>query len=270
LMEQALCWGWAPITLMCQSHPMTLARRARPYRPKRATAVEVFKARQVSALLASLPPVIDELTAANVAAGLQKCVDELSCGNIAAAAKQADMPKSLLWTWLKGHGLPSLGAILRFCLGFRLSLVGLLCGKCVAADESPKYVPKTPRKRRKNLIEFEDRRRALVKAISRRVPPSLTSLTRELGLSRRALPSQFPDLCSLLIQRAAEHRRRVAESRAAAAESEFQRAIARLSREKMAITRRNLERLLGSPVLPWSRYGTLLRSLREGRSLKHG
>jgi hypothetical protein len=229
--------------------------------PAVASEIEVYKAEQVGHLLSELPKLASPIDGGQVAKGVRLCIERQANGSLDKAATSSGIPKSLLWAWYKSKNSPGLGKLLQFCLGMRVGLTDLLVGRCTPAHSQPVFCLEARRPRRQ-LICFEARKSALLDAIGRDAPPSVAELNTALGLSDGALDQQFPHLTRRLARTHLAHRAALAKKKREKVDREFRTAVAGLIRAGAPVTRRNIERVLGKPMPPWSAYRQLYKRFR--------
>jgi hypothetical protein len=113
------------------------------------------------------------------------------------------MHKSVLWGWMRGQCLPSLGLLLDLCLSVGVSLVSVMKGnpiKCVSPQfkksSKPKFIKGDDKRASK-----EEREKALKEALTIDPPESLSAISSELTLDDSTLRRQFPELAALVVER---------------------------------------------------------------------
>ncbi|MED0827419.1 hypothetical protein [Bacillus pacificus] len=110
---------------------------------------ELFKAKEISNLVANRPFLIQENDKESVSNALLQLINCYSNGNLAEFARFVNIPKVTLWDWVYGGRLPSLGKVLDICFNSNVSLIQLLNGECKL---NLKFNEKVEPKREKNLI----------------------------------------------------------------------------------------------------------------------
>jgi hypothetical protein len=133
-------------------------------------------------------------------------------------------------------------------------------------QESDNHGFELPRRKvrsRQNVPSLQRRREALESALKTDVPPSLTSVGRELGLNPKTLTREHPDLAAKLVRRSKQYRASQRKLRWDCAKVEFERCVALLGKRGLRVTWRNLSPIIRDRRLTWSRMIDLMRAYRQ-------
>lgn len=252
---------WLPGACMsCGSIAFQCSAQAR----QNATEVEIWNATQVADLISYFPGTPQLFSRESLASGLSGLIAEYRKGMFCVAARSTRIHKSVVWGWIRGHHLPSLDKLLDLCLAAQMSLTSVLMGApiscpCPNSDEKP------PRPANRKLPKSE-REAKLKEEILTFPPRSLASVAAEMGISRKCLQIQFPDLVAKIIERFGQFHRGQSAQKQQKAQALAGKLVKELRAKKMPLTLRNLREASGKFLLPHSRLREALKPIlcRDG------
>jgi transcriptional regulator with XRE-family HTH domain len=215
---------------------------------------DIWKSQQIADLIATFPRANEIYSKQTLMQGIKRLIDLNSGGIIADAAKNAGIHKSVLWEWLQGTYNPSLAALLDLCMSCGVSLSSVLRGtpeevNCPTTTQI-KEIKKGPQK-----PSSEERIDSLNKALIEDRPKSLSSVANTLGINRKMLRIQYPELSSLVVNRYKEFTQKQTKKIKKEANEHIRKLIKELTRQNMSLTHRNFEKATGKTLMPQ----TLLR-----------
>jgi len=217
-----------------------------------ASEIEVWKAQQMADLIELFPLTTQLFSKEKTIAGLKSLANIFFDGKPAIAARRAEMNKSVLWGWMHGYNLPSLGLLLDLCLSAGVSLVSLMKGapaKCI----SPQFKKSSYQrlvKKDKEIFSKEAREKSLKEALTINPPPSLATIASELNLHHRSLSTQFPELAALVVKRFRLFRSSQIFEKHKQAKVIAQNLIKEIIIKELPPTQSNFEKIAGKPLLP--------------------
>ena len=181
------------------------------------------------------------------------------------AARSTSIHKAVVWGWIRGHYLPSLDKLLDLCLAAQMSLASVLTGAPVSCP-CPNLDEKPPRSANRKLPKSE-REAKLKKEILTFPPRSLASVAAEMGISRKCLQIQFPDLATKITERFRQFQRSQSAQKQQRAQALADKLVNELRAKKRPLTLRNLREASGDLLLPHSRLREALKPLLCRESL---
>jgi transcriptional regulator with XRE-family HTH domain len=222
--------------------------------------IEIWKARQIAEFISCFPIATQLFSPEKTIAGLKSLVNTFADGTQAIAARRAGIHKSVLWGWMHGHYLPSIGLLLDLCLSTGVSLTSVMKGqpnKC----PSPHFMPDDVIKREQRATAKE-RENTLKEALEASPPLSLGAIAKKLGLCNKTLRNQFPEQVAIAVERYRQFASDEKDKRYRRAIETAQILTNKLESQKLPLTQRNFQNVLGKPLLPKSQ---LYRVLMEAK-----
>jgi hypothetical protein len=219
--------------------------------PQIASETEIWKATQVAELISCLPKASRVFSRENTIAGLNLLVATFADGMPAVAARRAGIHKSVLWGWIQGNFLPSMGPLLNLCLAAGVSLTSVLNGQPIRCP-SPHFHHDGIRKDMPKATA-EERENALTQALATNPPTSLEAIAKKVGLCRKTLRYQFPEQTDILVKRYQEYKINEKKEENRKKRNLAANIINELISEKLPLTLRNFQLKLGRPLMPQSK-----------------
>lgn len=242
------CMACGSIWFRCSDQPRQLA-----------TEVELWKAMQIADLIAQFPAASKLISKSSMVVGLAGLVSQFGDGKPCVAARKAGIYKSVLWSWIQGRYLPSLGLFLDLCLSARVSLVSVLTGAPAScAGPAPEKKSSKPVRRKPPRNEREA---ALKRATLTEPPRSLSRIAAEIGISSRHLQAQFPELTTIVIERFRQSQQNQFARKQREAAALAVKLAQELRAKKIPLTWRNFRKASGEQLLPHSRLCHELKQL---------
>lgn len=231
--------------------------------PIKATNVEDWKATQVAELISCFPSASQLFSKCNLVKGISASVASCGDGIPAEVARKAGISKSLLWGWMHGINQPTIGHLLQLCLATTVSLVSLLKGHPVEClcPLPEKIAPKQHTKKPTG----EERESALKTALVAEPPQSLNTIAASLGLTRKTLRIEFPELFKQASERYQQFALSKTEERDRQIKEIGQRAIDELTAKGRPITFRNFQDVIGKALMPKSRLRIFFNTAHANR-----
>lgn len=226
----------------------SLGYRCRNDKLNAASSVEIWKAQQVAELIALFPKASSIFAPELTRSGLKVVVSDSFNGVSTVAANSAGIYKSVLWGWMKGLYQPNLSQLLDLCLSAGVSLVSVLKGapsdcKCPPLIPSRKITPK-------KKISYKERESALQQALTSKTPISLPKVASKLGLDRKTLRNQFPELSSRITERFIKYQKQLKLKHLQHNEGDALVMINKLRTAGIPCTHRNFRQMTNQLLLP--------------------
>lgn len=214
-----------------------------------ATVTEVWEANQLAELLAAIARDNLRLEPLLFRNGLRAAAELAGNGVLMRGATNAGIPKSAISEWLNGHHRPSLQQVIRLCLAAKVSLVSVALGiphQVPAPDMAPAQSHRRKSKRPTQAL----RKAALCLALEQQPPPSLQTIGDQIGIDRKMLSLEFPELSGDVVAARKELTARVNLAHRKVAASLIRFAVADLARNNRTYTLRNIREACGDAMLP--------------------
>jgi TniQ len=238
----------------------SIGYRCRKQPPQTASPDDLWKAQQAGELLSFLPEAQELFSRERTVQGLKSLVEMFAEGKAAVAARHAGMNKSVLWGWVNGNYLPSLGLLLDLCLATGVSLVSVMQGQPVTcASHGILIRQNSDRAQKATALEREE---SLRRALEGYPPVSLGAVANDLELGARSLRYQFPDLAAQVVERYREFESLRKAERAREQYQLGQSLLRELAVKGLPLTQRNFQELYGKPLMPASRIYQVYKNAR--------
>lgn len=215
--------------------------------PDLSSDVAAEISRQVASLLTQPPRL------AGIRSSLEQAIGQ--AGSQKALARSLPFPVAELSQWRRGVRRPSLLGLVRLCSLGSWQLQPFVDGRLelitpdLAEHRAPEPQAGPPPASARHLIDWGRIRRAIRRAAAADDPPSLTSLSKKLGVDRKSVRRVLPDEVRLLADRRAAGR----EARVAARTQSATAQVVGITRVLLdggsRATRREVEALLPPPFL---------------------
>lgn len=227
---------------------------------QKASAVEIWKAQQISELISNFPLSKKLFSKEKTIEGLNRLIEISTNGNAAAAARKAGINKSSLCEWLKGLHLPGLAQLLNLCITGKVSLTSTLSGEPLEV-ECPSYQP--PPKHKRTRCNKEQLKSELENSLQSMPPKSLTAIAKKLKIDSKTLSYHFPELTKNVTQHYAKFKASQIDAKRKE-ERDFADGIIRsLIASGRPITNRNFQDAAGKNYLPQSYLYKYLQSVKD-------
>jgi hypothetical protein len=212
-----------------------------------ATAQEIWQASQVEQLVDALPWLGSAITAASAFDGIRQVAHAFGEGKPFSIVGKTAISKSTIHGWLHRQHLPNLRSLLNLCCAADVSLISVLSGTPGPSAGSPGGIVPCSVKRAaaEDRTPQNARLPVLEKQLRADAPKSLTIVAKELGITRRTLKQQAPELCTRIVQRYSVYRKEQHQARRRQLELKCEEAFAKLVVLDRPITRRAAEAVLG-------------------------
>lgn len=205
---------------------------------------EIWIAREASHLVALSDEEVARFSVEQLRTGIADTVAHVFQGMPVAAARRANLAKASVLTWMQGEARPSLGALFQFALAAEASICELFRGRFAPMPRMSsldiKDLGRTYVRR-----NWETIRQVVVAASRTEDPPSLSAISKQLSIDKRALRTYLPKEIAALIQAAASVRQQRLRMRQEEELRLYQDAARELAREGKSVYKKNLEAKAG-------------------------
>lgn len=196
---------------------------------------QVLAATAIGELLATAPRLAHRPEKEVIARSTAACINRASVnGTIQSFSSTHRLPKQTIANWWRGDRLPSLDSLLPLCSSTDVSVLDFLTGNVAteAAEDRPAAggrrmaEPRAAVPRARRDIDRAADGRVLRAALRENPPRSMVRVALGMGRQPSALAYQFPELCSAIVTRFEQYRRRAKLDDWAVAERALEAALA--------------------------------------------
>ncbi|MBG9831983.1 TniQ family protein [Bacillus wiedmannii] len=211
---------------------------------------DLLKAQYVYELIANRSGLIEKYSKKSISDVLFQLIHCFADGNLAEFARFVNIPKVTLWDWVYGERLPTFNKILDICLSINSSLIQFLNGDFyLDSKQKLRFEKKEQQILIRRKINREELQRKLEVFLSSNIPLSLAKVSERLGYDRKVLTCNFPEICSLIVNRHKEYCIQQKEERNIELTRSIDTAVNYLHGNEVYPSRRKVEKFLEKPGL---------------------
>lgn len=176
-------------------------------RPEGGAEALARTAEIVGKLLADLPSLDRKIAPESLAKGIRTTIELSSGGNLTIFARKIEKKKGAVSAWRSGKVVPSFQELVRISFATGIPLTSILTGKFPESInfQTKEAVEWVPLKKTKSGNSYKNCETALRKALrgglERDPPPSIATITKEIGVPTRYAWLYCPDLARLVAKK---------------------------------------------------------------------
>lgn len=216
-------------------------------------AWQQWASEELGAVVAWLPSAQGSLSRERIRLAVNHVVERLAGGNIATFARFLDLPRNTVENWCQGKRIPEMDMLLRLCYRLNLSLDEMLFQE--AETLRPRLrdpIPEACFQSRKRTAIDKERIFYLLEQAAKSTedpPTSLREVGQQLGYQPTTLYKINRAACHAIAERFTAYRCHLREKRLQEYREEIRRIVLRLQAERVALTRKHIERYLVQPAI---------------------